>query len=180
MTCIAGIEHEGAVYLCGDSAAANGWDIYTETGPKVFIVGEFVIGYTSSFRMGQLLQYQLSVKPREEMSDRAYMITVFAEAVRSLLKDHGYAHIENNEETGGVFLVGYRGHLYEVQSNFAVLRRADGYAAVGCGQSYALGALAVLDKSDPQTALRQALEAAEHFSNGVRGPFNCVTLKPES
>jgi len=177
MTCIVGIEHEGVVYMGGDSAAASGWDIYIETGPKVFVVGEFVIGYTSSFRMGQLLQYQLSVKPREEMSDRAYMITVFAEAVRLLLKDHGYAHIENNEETGGVFLVGYHGHLYRVQDDFAVLQRFDGYAAVGCGQSYALGALEVLDKSDPQAALEKALEAAEHFSNGVRGPFHFEVLR---
>ena len=177
MTCIVGIEHEGAVYMGGDSAASSGWDIRTETGPKVFIVGEFIIGYTSSFRMGQLLQYQLSVKPREQMSDRAYMITVFAEAVRTLLKEHGYARVDNNEETGGIFLVGYHGHLYRVQDDFAVLQSADGFDAVGCGMSYALGALRVLDKADPQDVLTKALETAEYFSNGVRGPFHFEVLR---
>ena len=171
MTCIVGIEHEGKVYMGGDSAAVAGWDMRIETGPKVFHLGEFLIGYTSSFRMGQLLQYHLSVKPQEKESNRAYMILVFAEAVRELLKSHGYARIENNEEEGGIFLVGYRGELYKVDCNFAVLRSADGFDAVGCGASYARGALKALDWEYPQQALETALEVAAHFSAGVRGPF---------
>jgi len=175
MTCIVGIEHkdrgENMVYMGGDSAAVGGWDMSIETGPKVFHVGEFLIGYTSSFRMGQLLQYHLSVKPQEKESNRAYMIAVFAEAVRELLKGHGYARVENNEEEGGCFLVGYRGELYTMEGDFAVLRSADGFAAIGCGSSYALGALKAMGLEHPQEALERALEVAAHFSAGVRGPF---------
>ena len=177
MTCIVGLERDGVVYMGGDSAGASGWDITSQVLPKVFIVGEFIIGYTSSFRMGQLLQYHLSVKPREQMDDHAYMVTVFAEAVRSLLKEHGYSRVENNEETGGIFLVGYHGHLYKVTDEFSVLRNTDGYNSVGCGQSFALGSMRVLEKSDPLEAIRKALETAEHFSSGVRGPFNFEVLR---
>ena len=181
MTCIVGIESEGAVYMGCDSAGVGGYyDMLIETGPKVFHTGRFLIGFTSSFRMGQILQYQLSVREQGRAeTNRAYMILAFAEAVRELMKSHGYARVEYNEESGGCFLVGYRGELYVVEGDYAVLRRTDGFDAVGCGQPYALGALGVLDKTSPRDALEKALDAAAHFSAGVRGPFHFEELKHE-
>ena len=176
MTCIAGIEHNGRVYLCGDSAASSGWDIQVVAMPKVFRVNQFVIGCTTSFRMMQLLQYKLFVKQQEQESDYAYMVSVVAETIRALLKGHGYSQVENNREEGGYFLIGYHGYLYQISCDFSVLRYTDGFAAVGCGKNFALGALAILNKSNPEKALMQALEVAAHFSNGVCEPFHCVAL----
>jgi len=181
MTCIVGLEREGAVYMGCDSASVGGYyDMSTETGPKVFHTGKFLIGFTSSWRMGQILQYQLSVREQGRAEDnRAYMILAFAEAIRELMKSHGYAHVEYNEERGGCFLVGYRGELYKVQENYAVLRRTDGFNAIGCADAYALGALSVLDKTNPREALEAALNAAAYFSAGVRGPFHIEELRHE-
>jgi len=176
MTCIAGIEHNGRVYLCGDSAVVSGWDIGVTIMPKVFRVDQFVIGCTTSFRMMQLLQYKLSVKPQGQESDYAYMVSVVVEVIRELFKRLGYSQVENNREEGGDFLIGYRGCLYRISCDFSVLRYTDGFAAIGCGQQFALGALAILDKSNPEKALMQALEVAAHFSNGVCEPFHCVML----
>ena len=172
MTCIVGIEFDGKVFMGGDSAGVAGWAMAIQAGPKVFHKGDFLIGFTSSFRMGQLLQYHLAVREQgKKETNRAYMILAFAEAVRELMKGHGYAKIENNKEEGGLFLVGYRGELYKVQYDWAVLRRVDGFNAVGCGEDYALGALRVLDRTKPKEALEAALDAAAHFSAGVSGPF---------
>ena len=58
MTCIVGCIHNGKVFLAGDQLGSNGY--YKENHEKltkVFKVGEFLIGYTTSFRMGQILQY---------------------------------------------------------------------------------------------------------------------------
>ena len=53
MTAIAGLVHDGKVYIGGDSAGVAGMDLHLRSDPKVFTVGEFVIGYTTSFRMGR-------------------------------------------------------------------------------------------------------------------------------
>ncbi len=58
-----------------------------------------------------------------------------------------------------------------------MLRRVDGFDAVGCGQDYALGALRVLDRTKPREALKAALDAAAHFSAGVSRPFLFETEK---
>ncbi len=176
MTCIAGIAQDGNVYIGGDSAGVSDWDTTTLSSPKVFHVGDFLIGYTSSFRMGQLLQYQLSVKEQDGECDRAYMITVFAEAVREVLKSYGYASIDNNTESGGAFLVGYRGRLYGMGQNFAVLERADMFDAVGCGKFYALGALAVNVSDSPKDRITEALTVSAHFCAAVRAPFHIEAI----
>jgi hypothetical protein len=60
MTCIAGISDKetGITYLGGDSLGSNGYSGAINKQHKVFHLqdtNEAIIGYTSSFRMGQLL-----------------------------------------------------------------------------------------------------------------------------
>lgn len=175
MTCIVGLAHKGSVYIGADSASVAGWEVRATRLCKAFKHGRFVIGYTDSFRMGQLLQHRLTVEPQgKEMNDE-YMVNVFAEAVRQCLKDHGYAKIDNNQESGGTFLVGHRGHLYRFGGDFQVNESVDSYDAVGCGADYALGAMYTMDKSmGLRKYILAALQAADHFSGGVRGPFYVV------
>lgn len=59
MTCIIGLENKGKVYMGADSASSNGYSINVSGNPKLFRSGPFLIGFTSSWRMGQLLQHQL-------------------------------------------------------------------------------------------------------------------------
>lgn len=175
MTCIIGLAHEsGEVFIGADSAGfdGDGWEIQPQALPKVFGIGEFLLGYTTSFRMGQLLQYSLDLPPHDEtLTDLEYMVRHFIEAVRSCLKGGGFAKIEDNQEEGGTFLVGYRGRLYTVQSDFSVLVPRDGLDACGCGRRYALGAMAVMT-CPPAERIMYALEVAARFSGGVTGPFH--------
>lgn len=174
MTCVIGLVEDGKVYIGADSQAADGWNKRTVAQPKVFLNGPFVIGYTSSFRMGQLLQYQLEVKSQGDESDYAYMVKEVIEAVRDCLKSHGWAKVENNQEEGGGFLIGYRGKLYEVQSDMSVLEYIDGFGAVGSGTNYALAAMAALEDMPPVDRIRRALEIVVRFSNGVSEPFTIM------
>jgi hypothetical protein len=173
MTCIVGLEVPWGVIIGGDSSAASGWDIYTTRLPKVFRLGDFLIGYTTSFRMGQLLQYRLSVEDQfNDQADMHYMVTTFVDAVRVCLKEGGFTKIENEQEEGGQFLIGYRGKLYEVASDFQVNSSEDGFYAVGCGANCALGSLwSTKIWENPDARVIKALEAAGHFSNGVRPPY---------
>ena len=177
MTCIVGLEHEGKVYMGGDSAAVSGLDYYRTSLKKVFINKNFIIGYTSSFRMGQLLEYNLSVREKyEDEDDLKYMVMGFIPCVRTCLKDGGYAKIKENEEIGGSFLVGYNGKLYHIDPDFQVNRNSDGFNSVGCAESFVLGSLHVMDKKDPEIAINKALEIAEKCSCGVKSPFYMLSL----
>lgn len=171
MTAVAGLEHDGKVYIGADSAGVGGWALTVRSDSKIFRSGEFIMGFTSSFRMGQLLRYKLSVAEQpSKMPVDEFMCTWFIDAVRTCLKDGGYASFKDGTESGGTFLVGYRGLLYYVGDDFQVGRSACGFNAVGCGNELALGSL-YSTTGKPKRRIRTALAAAEAFSAGVRGPF---------
>lgn len=183
MTCIVGIRDKatGAVILGGDSAGVAGLSITVRDDPKVFRNGPFVMGFTTSFRMGQLLAHALTPPAPPRSNLYAFMVTEFVDAVRECLKAGGYASTRNEVESAGTFLVGVRGHLYEIGSDYQVGIPADGYAAVGCGDELALGAFYATRGSDldPLQRAHAALLAAAHHSAGVTGPFRFVTTLEE-
>ncbi|HEY7357571.1 MAG TPA: hypothetical protein VH590_13930 [Ktedonobacterales bacterium] len=181
MTCIVGLVDEGKVYIGGDSAGVNGgWDLIVRADPKVFRNGPFVMGFTTSFRMGQLLHYAFVPPPHPPGLDLYhYMSIEFINAVRDCLKNGGWAKKEGEKETGGVFLVGYQGHLFHIDSDYQVGEALDGYMSVGSGDEVARGALYATHKLPPLVRIRLALEAAERWNAGVRGPFVIEVLEPE-
>lgn len=172
MTCIVGLVEQGTVYVGADSAGVSGLDIRVRADPKVFRVGSYLIGYTTSFRMGQLLRFGFAPPEQDPRhSDDEHMMTVFVDAVRERFKGGGYATVNNNVETGGTFLIGYRGRLYIVQQDYQVGVPVLPYDAVGCGADMALGALYATEGGRPRDRVLLALQAAEQFSGGVRRPF---------
>ena len=176
MTRIIGLEQEGVVYVGADSAAATrSLDIRQTLVPKVFNNHNVIIGYTSSFRMGQLLQFMKI--PKYDIADEKYMIVSFIPAIRKLFKEGGYSKIENNEEEGGDFIVGIQGKVYEIQSSFQVQRYADGIASCGCGEEYAYGAMRALEHLDPIDRITKSLEIASYYSGGVMAPFTVLKTK---
>lgn len=176
MTCIVGVAHKGKVYMGADSAAVQGWTRRQTKLVKVFRRGPFLMGYTTSFRMGQLLEHQLALPQQKGGDDLAFLVQDFVEAVRDVLKRHGYSKVEANNESAGQFLLGYRGQLYSIDSDYQVGLMADGFDAVGSGSEYALGALKSLERMQPQRRIKRALEVAAHFSMAVAPPFVVRTL----
>lgn len=185
MTCIVGIESSDGVWIGGDSCAGDAnWRSSVTAEPKVFVRGSFLIGYTSSFRMGQLLKHSLPEPEHPEgLSDEGFMATKFINAVRKTLKDGGFAKKESEVEAGGTFLVGYKGKLYTVYSDYQVLRLRSGYTACGCGEDFATGSLYMTDNIGAYFGVKSvsaerrialALETAEENSAGVRGPFTVL------
>lgn len=187
MTCIVGFANEKKMILMGDSAGVNGYDITIRSDPKVFELRQkkgpnVLIGFTSSFRMGQLLM-TLRV-PKDKIGDPfGFMVEQFVPSVRELFARGGFLSKANGREEGGQFLVGYRGKLFTIDGDFQVGVPADQYDAVGCGESFALGVLdATLCQKgiDPEQALTMALQVAEKRSGGVRQPFRMVKVDLEA
>ena len=93
------------------------------------------------------------------------------------LKNGGWASKKEESEQGGVFLVGYKGKLFRVDSDYQVGMSMDGFDAVGCGEDIAKGSMFSTKGKHPRKRVLMALQAAERFSAGVRGPFKIL---PES
>ncbi len=141
-------------------------------------MGDFIIGYTSSFRMGQILQYNLDIeKQKDDIDDLRYMATIFIESVRKSFGEGGYREIESERESGGFFLVGYKGKIYSIGDDFQVNSSIDGFTSVGSGESYALGSLFETKGEAPFIRLEKALSAASYFSGAVCPPFTIVSSK---
>jgi ATP-dependent protease HslVU (ClpYQ) peptidase subunit len=176
VTCIAGVvAADGTVYIGGDSAGVAGWSLSVRADSKVFTLGDLAMGFTTSFRMGQVLRYSLDVPKYDGDDLERWMATTFIDAVRECLKKAGWATKDKEQESGGDFLVGLHGRLFSVHGDYQVGEDADGVAAVGCGGDIALGALWATRGLEAPKRVRTALEAAERFSAGVRGPFTIVS-----
>lgn len=177
MTCIAGIVEGGTVWIGADSAGVCGYSLTVRADVKVFKNGPMLFGFTSSFRMGQLLRYALTLPdhdPRVEVEK--YMATTFVNAVRECLKTHGFARKKEEAEEGGTFLVGYRGRLFCIQDDYQVAEALDAFDAVGCGHDIAKGSLFSSTNLPADERIRVALQAAERYSAGVRGPFHVESI----
>jgi ATP-dependent protease HslVU (ClpYQ) peptidase subunit len=180
MTAIVGIAHNGTVHIGGDSAGVAGYVVHPRADTKVFTTGLYAFGFTTSFRMGQLIRWAWTPpEPPAGDLDR-FMATTFVDGVRDCLKAGGWASKENERESGGVFLVGVAGRLFFVDSDYQIGESAQGYDAVGSGDELALGALYATARTrlSPRSRLQVALEAAERFNGNVQGPFAYVSTPP--
>lgn len=105
----------------------------------------------------------------EDLRQIAYFFSIVkaSQKIDRLLKE------QTGEEIGGQFLVGYEDRLFIIDNDFQVGETYDEFNSVGCGSDFALGCIYLLrDKKIPiENKIRQALEAAEHFSPFVKQPF---------
>lgn len=171
MTCIVGVERRGAVWIGGDSAGtASNMHQRVRKDPKVFVKGDFIIGFCGSFRMGDLLKHTLQLpEPQVGDDDATYMVNDFVNAVRDCLQEENK---KGEEKLDPNFLVGYRGKLYNIEGDYQVGRPAAGFDAVGCGADVAIGAMHVSAGSwNPRKRIQRALEASALNNAAVRPPF---------
>lgn len=181
MTCIVGLidTRDSSLWFAADSAGSNGLTVTPMATPKLFIrdaatLGGIIFGYTTSFRMGQILQYHLDI-PKYESGYTAsdidrYICSPFIEAVRKCFKRFGYATISDSQESGGQFLVGLHGHIYEIGNYYGVTRSRDAFAAIGSGYQLALGSLASTPSLSPPLRVRMAIDVAATYSPNVGPP----------
>lgn len=184
MTCIVGLIDSGKIWMGGDAAGTS--STFSQTirkDKKIFVNGEMLFGFTSSYRMGNLLAYKLRVPKRGPAEDIfAWMVTDLVEAIRTCLKEGGFAKKELEQETGGAFLVGVAGKLFTIWDDYQVSEAVDPWASVGSGSDVAVGAMYATSSrlsgivDSPQDRILTALRAAEANNAAVRGPFTLMSI----
>jgi len=182
MTIVVALKHEGDIYMGCDSAGTRGIsEIRVRKDPKVAVRKGYITGFTDSFRMGQLLQYELDYPDPPKTAHFKFMVKKVIPAVRECFGNHGFTSVRNqNKESGGEFLIGFSGSLYHIFSDFQVAEMTLDYTACGCGDHYALGSLASTEDMKPRERVLKALKVAGEFSNGIRPPYRIKVLKHAS
>jgi ATP-dependent protease HslVU (ClpYQ) peptidase subunit len=184
LTCIVGLEHEGCAWIGGDAIAVDdSQDSMILTSPKVFALmdGQLVVGHSGGLRELQALKYGLAdlTAPLPDVGrEEQWLCGAFADSVRDAFRRFGILKNENGVEKTGCFLIGLRGGVYLFEESCGVLRSVKGYAALGCGAKYALGAISALSRYSPNTPARMieiALYAASQHNAWVKGPFTILS-----
>lgn len=185
MTCIAAVAApDGTVYIGGDSAGVDTWDLSmgTHLETKVWRNDHLVFGACGSFRVAQLLRWHMNVPaPGVDEDPLRYLSGRLTDAMRDALNEGGALTMWQEDSTHALtdsgLVVGFAGRVFEVYSDFGVGEMLNGYAAVGCGSLIAMGSLASTEILKPKQRVRLALAAAERHSAGVRGPMTILKQK---
>lgn len=135
MTCIiAYVDEDGVGHMVGDSAGTSiSWHYRVDNvHPKVFRNKDMLIGYTVSFRMGQVLQYGF-VPPEhpEGVSAYEYMVRLVVPAIQKIFLSTGY--VKEPDKEGGTFMIIYQGKLFYIQDDYSVFERPRNFDSCGSG-----------------------------------------------
>lgn len=178
MTCIVALKTKTGFVMGADSIATDMYHYGTMVNPKIFKKGEFIIGFTNSFRFGKIIEHSFNPpKHKAGLTDDEYLNTVFSTELRKCLKDGGYTYIKDNHEEGGGALIGYHGKVWVSQDDFSVIEYRGEVIAVGSGRvpvEAAVKALKKHTKMSDEDILLAALHAVEETIISVKAPFNII------
>src|SRR4051812_5973507 len=120
MTCIVALRNSKGVIMGADSCAGRNTQANAAKTPKVLRVGEYLIGYTSSYRMGQILHYAMGTKKHNEKEDLFWhLVNVLIPEVREAMKAGGFMLFKEGQEVGGEFLLAHGNRIFRVHSDFS-------------------------------------------------------------
>jgi hypothetical protein len=176
MTVIVGIVKNGTVWLGGDSAGTNqrgGQKLIAD--PKVFVKDDIAFGVCGSPKVMDRLRHATELPSWDgKTPEREFLIRQVVPTIKSSLEAG-----ECLEGSGmpGALLIGFRGHLYQMQGNFQLITTQTGFDSVGCGADIALGSLhSTVSMWSTRKRVITALTAACAGNSGCRPPFVVVKV----
>jgi ATP-dependent protease HslVU (ClpYQ) peptidase subunit len=181
MTCIAGVIHDGEVWIGADSWSGNEDNYFARKDPKIMRHSGMLIGFAGNLRVPQIVNH--CVPDIEQILCPADIVSRWIPAVRAALIEHGAMKDDSGaNELESAFLIGLEGRLFELCGDFS-LHEHEAYAAVGTGDSIAYGVLyAVCEHFKLTTAfggrniVEAALKAAAAHNAKVCAPFSIHSL----
>jgi ATP-dependent protease HslVU (ClpYQ) peptidase subunit len=169
------------VFLGGDSSAISEYDMLTIRTPKVIRKGEYVFGFAGHFRFAQIVEHAFKPPVYKGGDVFSFMSRQFMSRLQKCVAKAEFARNREGRMEGGLALIGFRGRLFCMQTEYELIEPKDGMFSIGCGFPYALGAmdaLAIAEKNVERRVLL-ALQSTERYCSGVRSPFHIVKLPHE-
>lgn len=178
MTCIVGLIEDDAVWIGGDSCGSDENSYMIRKDSKVFLHDDFIYGFCSSFRAGQVLKYKFVEPVNDGLDVDEYLHGPWMSELRKTIVENGCLTSDNGIELGSNFMVGYSGRLFIVESDFQIAESVLDFVSIGSGSDFALGSLFTVDERWPaEDKIRTALLAAESFTGTVKSPFVIECLR---
>lgn len=179
MTCVVAIRNDERIVIGADSAASGNNRVVGRRDKKVFKRRNLVFGFAGSFRIGQLLKYQLKIpKKPGNIGDIEYIVNILISDIIKLLRSNRL--VRNNEMDCSLIIV-FNNKIFKVDSDFQVEVTTDEYTAIGDGADVALGSLftanrAIGTRPFPDETVKCALEASAKYCTTVTAPFNLIDI----
>ncbi len=178
MTCIIGFEQDGEAWIGGDSFfGSDKWRDVMDR-PKIFSRGKLLFAFAGNFYPGQIIEtIPAFAAQRRNEDDILYLIRAVSTPIWKL---HQEKHIQLSREptSDDTFsaLIGYNNRVYMLLDDYSIVRSKNGYCAIGIGEAYALGALAVTGHLKPQERAEAVLAASAKHCALVCRPFHAVRV----
>lgn len=177
MTCIVAWKTEDDnVVLAGDKKGSNGYTADIVKEPKVFRNKDFMIGYTSSFRMGQILKHVWTPPQRKiDQTTDNYMYCDVVNSLRKTMKDNGFLNTDNKDKSG-TFIIVYENRIFLHQDEFSLLEFESKVTACGCGEDFAVASVTTLleYEKDIDVILQKAYDLISFYSTGVSKKYDYI------
>ena len=156
-----------------DSGASDegGGTIHKRKDAKVFMVDDYIIGFSNSFRMGQIIQHDFTPpKPTKRNLERTMSVD-FVDRLLECLSRNNFV-IDKDSDNVSDLVIGVNGRLFVMDTDFSIGEYYDKYFAIGSGSQFALGSLySTKAIKDPKARLEKALQAAAEYTMSVSPPF---------
>ena len=169
------------IYMGGDSCVSQNTSTYVMKDQKVFQKDEFLIGSGGKLRMSNILKYQFEPPTHpKNMSIEQYMNSLFINKLHKCFCDLDFDKT-NEDKNGfdGVILIGYRGHLFEIDCQYGVFEGIKPYYCIGSGGEIALGVLIAnedIQNMSIEDKINQALQITGENDNSVGPPYYILKL----
>ena len=162
MTVIAGYHDKKQAWIGGDSGAFDE-DSVNLTETKVWQADDFLIGAAGGFRLAEIA-YDSAIGDPHKLRDH--------------LEAWWSANASTQTENDTIFLVVSTAGIWNIGSDFSVVRHKENYAGVGAGGLAAMSALFALQgvAMNGKDKVTTALKASAYHTNKVRAPFKIISL----
>jgi ATP-dependent protease HslVU (ClpYQ) peptidase subunit len=184
MTIILAIEHQNKLYFGGDRYCGNpdNNSIDLCDTPKVYAVGNVLIGICGSVKCEQILEAcaKKHFTKRKNIT-RDWIQNSFCEILQKEMERRNVlveaADGQKLMPDDSSFLIGVKNEIIVLLSDFSIFRSNNKFAALGIGADSAKGALHALSEfdMDPREKILLALRASEQCCDKVRAPFDVIS-----
>lgn len=149
MTCCIGYKTNKMLCFASDTQGSNEDTKETRLDPKIFKLNDMLIATCGSFRMRDVLMYELDI-PKLKINEDIdkYVRTTVINGIRNLFIEKNIC-VKNDETdfaSPGDILLGIQNKIYKIESDFQVGETDKAYVAIGCGAREAMGAMTMYEK----------------------------------
>lgn len=186
MTCCIGYKTNKNIYFIGDTQGSYDENKEIRLDPKIFKMNNMLFAVCGSFRMRDVLMYELNIPKLglNEDIDR-YVRTTVINGIRNLFIEKGIC-IKTEESdlvSPGDILIAIRNKIYKIESDFQVGEINKPYVAIGCGSREAMAAMSMYErffnlpktKKEVNIFLVNTLETVAELNLNVNNQYNILS-----